>query len=97
MSSLQEPPMLYFLAMISIFVFVFLKAWQQQNIAHRTYWWIMPTSMLMAVTEVYSVSIMAKNGLGWIVVFVGVGAGLGGSLSAYLHHRFLIKEKPCQQ
>lgn len=93
MENLHNPPAMYFLAFLSSFIFIFLKAWQQQNIVHRAYYWILPTSMLMAVVEVYSISVMAKNGFGWIVLVIGCGAGLGGTLSAYLHHRYLVKEK----
>ncbi len=74
-----------FLAFLSSFCFVALKAFQQLNVVHKQYWWIMPTSMLMAVCEVYVVAQVAVNGFGWIVFWIGLGAGLGAMSSMWLH------------
>lgn len=79
------------MAFIASFCFVFLKAWQQQNVTHKQYWWILPTSLLMATCEVYVIATVAKNGWGWLVIAVGSGAGFGAMLATYLHTRFLQK------
>ena len=85
--------MTYFLAFGASFLFVFLKAWQQQNITHKHYPWILPTSYGMATCEVYVMYTVSKNG--WnigAVAAIGTGAGLGAMLATYLHSRFLQKE-----
>lgn len=74
------------------FVFIFLKAAQQRNVAFDHYWWIVPTSMLMAVMEVYVIANIATRGYSWwLVLVIGLGSGLGALTAALLHKRFLSK------
>lgn len=72
-------------AFFASFVFVALKAFQQLNVVHSQYLFVMPTSLLMACCEVYVIASVAKSGWGWIVLYVGIGAGLGAMFSMYLH------------
>jgi hypothetical protein len=76
---------MYLTTFLASFVFVFLKAFQQLNVVHRQYFWVMPTSLAMAATEVWVVANVARTGWGWIVLAVGFGAGLG-AVSAMLIH-----------
>lgn len=80
----------YLLLFSSSLAFVGLKSWQQLNVVHRKYWWILPTSMLMAVCEVFVISKISSNGFGLIVLFVGFGAGLGSMAATWLHD-YLMK------
>lgn len=80
---------LYVLAFASSFVFVFLKALQQLNVAHGNYPWVLPTSMCMAACEGYTVVALAKQGWGWIVLPIGIGAGLGAMLAMSFHKKFI--------
>jgi hypothetical protein len=84
--------MAFALAFIASFVFIFLKSWQQLNVVHKQYWWIVPTSMAMACCEVYVIATTAHNGWGWMVLPIGVGGGLGSLCSTYLHHRMTTKQ-----
>ena len=84
--------MMYFLAFVSSYFFVFLKSWQQSNVTSRLYAYIIPTSMLMAVCEVYVVSQVAKNGWGWICLVIGLGAGLGSMCATWAHYELLGKK-----
>lgn len=79
----------YFAAFVASFIFVGLRSWQQLNVVHKKYWWILPTSYAMAAVEVFLVSAMAKNGWGMIVLFIGGGGGLGSMTATYLHGRLL--------
>lgn len=79
----------YFLSFAASFVFIFLKSWQQLNVVHKQYWWIVPTSMCMAVMEVAVIANVAKYGWGWLCVSVGLGGGLGSLCSTYLHDKLL--------
>lgn len=81
--------MLMFLA---AFAFVFLKAFQQRNVAFDNYVAVLPTSMLMAVVEVYVIVKATENGYSLLVVLaVGTGSGLG-ALAAMLVHKRLFKK-----
>jgi len=81
----------YALAFTSSFIFVALKSWQQLNVVHKKYWWILPTSMAMALCEVYVVATVAKNGWGIIALAIGLGAGLGSMLATWLHSKLTAK------
>lgn len=82
----------HLLVFLTSFAFIFLKSWQQLNVVRKMYWWILPTSMLMAVCEVYVIASVAKFGWGWLVFWVGLGGGLGSTLATWMHHRFLHRE-----
>lgn len=69
------------------FVFVSLKAFQQLNVQHNRRWWIMPTSMLMAVSEVVVVVGVAKSSSLLMAIPLGVGAGCGCLLAMSIHGR----------
>mgnify|MGYP000337724570 CR=1 FL=1 len=90
--SLILPPYMYILAFLSSFGFVFLKSFQQLNVVKKAYMLIVPTSMLMAVAEVYIVATTARNGWQWGLVFlIGLGSGLGSVSATWLHSRY-VKE-----
>lgn len=75
------------------FAFIFLKAFQQRNVAFNNYIAVFPTSMLMAAMEVFTVAQVAENG--WtveVVLAVGTAAGTG-ALAAMLVHNKLFKRK----
>lgn len=82
----------YILAFTTSFFFVGLKSIQQLNVVHKKYWWIVPTSMTMALCEVYVVSTVAKNGWGLIALVIGFGAGLGSMIATWLHDKMMKGE-----
>lgn len=75
------------LVFITSFVFIFLKSWQQLNVAFYQLVWIVPTSFAMATAEVYTVFNMAHYGFGWVIVPIGIGSGLGSLTSTIIHKR----------
>jgi hypothetical protein len=79
--------MLIVLAFSSAFVFVLLKSFQQLNVSSGKYLWILPTSLMMAVCEVYVTVQAATRGWGWICLPIGLGAGLGAMAGMWLHAR----------
>lgn len=84
--------LLYEATFAASFVFIFLKAFQQRSVAFRNYVWILPTSMAMALVEVFVIANIAQQG--WhigLVLVVGLGSGTGALLATYLHNRFLTK------
>ena len=73
---------------------MFLKAFQQRNVAFDNYGAVMPTSFAMAFVELYVIGSVVKTGwqLG-IVSAVGLGGGLGCIAAMYLHHHIFRKGK----
>ena len=85
--------MIHYLAIFAVsFTFIFLKAWQQLNVVHHQLLWVMPTSFALAACEVYLVFHMARAGVDWIVLPLGLGAGLGCLLSMMLHRRMMRRK-----
>lgn len=75
-------------------VFVFLKAFQQRNVAFDNFIAVVPTSVAMAFAEVYVIGSVAKQG--WhlpLVLAIGLGAGIGCVGAMLLHHHIFIKGK----
>ena len=79
-------------ASLAMFAFVFLKAFQQRNVAFDHYWPVVPTSLLMAATEVYVIAAIVRNGYHLpLVLAVGLGSGLGALGAMLLHKRVFAK------
>lgn len=74
-------------AFLAAFIFVALKAFQQLNVATYQYRLVIPTSMLMALCEVYVIAQVAASGFGWIVLWIGAGSGLGCVFAMWLHKK----------
>ena len=73
---------------VASFIFVFLKAFQQRNVAFDHVWPVIPISLAMAATEIYVISSVVVLGYsGWLVLAVGLGAGVGAVLAMLLHKR----------
>lgn len=87
--------MLYLSAFGASFGFIFLKAFQQRNVAFDHYRWVIPTSLAMALFEVWVVAAVVRVGYDLILVgSVGLGAGIGALIAMYLHKRFVNKRNP---
>jgi hypothetical protein len=79
----------YALAFSASFCFIALRSWQQLNVVRRAYWWILPTSFCMAACEVFVIANVAQFGFGWLVLWVGLGGGLGSLSATFAHHRWV--------
>lgn len=83
------------------FIFIFLKAFQQRNVAFMHYAWVLPTSFAMGVVEVGvigAVAIEASNAEHFIdmwplIVAVAFGGGLGCLASMFVHHKYIGRRK----
>ena len=76
---------------IASFFFIALRAFQQRNVIHDNFLWVVPTSILMAATEAIVFVNIAKQG--WqlpLVLAVGVGSGLGCVTAMYIHKRVVM-------
>ena len=74
------------------FIFIFLKAWQQRNVAFDHYSWIVPTSLAMAFVEVFVVVNIVQRGFSVpLVLSIGLGSGFGALAAAFCHKKVLGK------
>lgn len=71
-------------------VYIALKAFQQLNVMHHKYLWVMPISLSMAACEVITTKLIVANG-GFVFIPIGIGGGLGCMASMYLHK--LLRER----
>lgn len=75
------------------FAFIFLKAFQQRNVVHDNYGWVVVTSNAMALFEVYVVAMIAKEGFtAWLVLALGLGGGTGCLAAMLLHKKFVLRK-----
>lgn len=75
------------------FAFIFLKAFQQRNVAFNNYIAVFPTSIGMAAMEVFTVTKVAANG--WtlpVVLAIGSAAGTGALAAMLLHNKLFKKD-----
>jgi hypothetical protein len=88
------PHLSLWLAFIASFAFIFLRAFQQRNVVHDNYWWVIPTSMAMAATEAVVIVNIAQQG--WylpLVLAVGVGSGSGCIAAMLFHKHYVLKHR----
>ena len=79
------------------FVYVFLRAFQQKNVAFDHYKWVMPISYAMSIVDVAVMSIVAykvaTEGITWeLLIFalcLGTGGGLGAMTAMWTHNRYI--------
>ena len=81
----MESPELYLLAFLASLVSVFLKTFQQNSVTKKMYIWIPPVSLMMVLLETYTVAIMAKHGISWLVLAFGLGGGIGSCIGVWVH------------
>lgn len=74
-------------AFFASFFYVALKAFQQLNVVHDEFKWVMPVSLGMAACEVTVVTSIVRTADVWLVLCIGVGAGFGAMISMLLHRR----------
>lgn len=80
------------LALIALtsFSYVFLRAFQQLNVQSYAYALVLPTSMCMALGDVFLVTNYARSGVGTaLVLTVGLSSGLGSMFAMYVRKRIV--------
>lgn len=76
----------------AMFAYVFVRSFQQRNVIHDNYKWILPVSMCMATIDVFIIAYIAHKGFRLeIVIANGSGGGFGCLLAMYLHKRWVKK------
>jgi Na+/H+ antiporter NhaC len=78
---------------IASFISVFVKAFQQRNVAFNNYISVPLFSFGMAFTEVYIIINIVNLGASWDVIWkLAVGAALGCWTAMYLHNKLHNRE-----
>jgi len=73
---------------IASYISVFVKAFQQRNVAFNNYLFVPVFSLAMAFTEVYIIINIVKLGASWDLVWkLATGAVLGCWSAMYLHNK----------
>ncbi len=79
-------------AMLALFVFVFLKAFQQRNVAFDHYWPVLPISICMAACEFYVIAYVVSEGYDLVkVLAIGSAGGTGTLIAMLLHKRIFSR------
>ena len=76
---------------LASFTFITIKAFQQLNVVHGEYIWVVPTSLLMAVAEATVIIKVATISNLTVCIPMGVGGGLGAMTAMYIHNRYVRK------
>jgi len=72
------------------YLYVFTRAFQQRNVVHDNYGWIIPTSYAMATLDVFIIAYIAHSGWSLSLIAVnGGGSGLGCLTAMLLHKRWV--------
>jgi len=84
---------IFALTFFASFVFIFLRAFQQRNVAFDHEWIVLPTALVMAFAEVYVVANIAVKGYSIpLVLTVGAGSGFG-TLAAMWSHKKVFRRR----
>ena len=76
----------------AVFLYVFVRAFQQRNVAFKHYAWIVPTSYVMAIFDVFIIVFVSHAGWSLPVVAAnGTGGALGCLSAVYAHNRWVKK------
>ncbi|MDO8547884.1 MAG: hypothetical protein Q7R68_11075 [Nitrospirales bacterium] len=67
------------------FAYIFLKAFQQLNVVHKEYIWVIPTSIGMGLLEVAMVLMIVRADTVWLGLATGVGGACGALLAMVIH------------
>jgi len=79
---------------IASYISVFVKAFQQRNVAFNNYLFVPIFSLAMAFTEVYIIINIVKLGASWGLVWkLAIGAVLGCWSAMYLHNKLTNAKK----
>jgi hypothetical protein len=72
------------------FLYVVLRVLQQRNVVFNNYWWIPPTSYMMAAGDVFLITSFAKAGWSPALIFwYGTAGACGCFFAMWFHKRFI--------
>ena len=78
--------MIYLAAFLNSFCYVSARAFQQLNVQHDRYRWILPCSLLMGLMEVCGIWLVVKSEF-WVFIPLGLGGAAGCMVAMVIHKR----------
>lgn len=82
---------LYIILFFTTVAFIALRAFQQLNVQYDRFLWVPPTTSMMAVCEVISITSIIKSGSMWAILPLSLGGTLGCWGAMLLHKRLRKK------
>jgi hypothetical protein len=69
-------------------IYVFLRVFQQRNVANEQYTWIIGTSYLITAFEIVNITLIVSRG--WeLYIPLSAGAAIGSTVAVYTHKRIV--------
>lgn len=88
----------YILAGIANFAFIGLKAFQQQNVVHLNYGWMVGTNTLLVIAEMFvigKIAVEVMSGDVMSIVWTGLALNIGGAsgcaCAMFVHSNYISK------
>ena len=74
-------------------IYVFLRAFQQKNVMHNQYLWMIPVSYGMGMCDVYIIHSVAssENPLYLVALAMGTGGAVGAIAATFFHSKITGK------
>jgi len=83
----------YIIIFLASCISIFLRAFQQRNVAWAYYWWITATAYFIAIVEIYVISNIAQRGWSWpLVLIIGTGGAIGAVSATWMHKTYIKKK-----
>ena len=82
--------LLFFTQMLASAGYVLTRATQQLNTVYNRWWWILPTSLCIALCEVFVIQMIATSDLSkmWLVLSTGFGGTIGCFGAMYISNKW---------
>ena len=81
---------LFFIQMFASAGYILFRSLQVLNTTCSRWWWILPTSLCIALCEVYVIQMIATSDLSktWLVLSTGLGGTVGCFGAMYISNKF---------
>ena len=83
--------MIYLAIFLITLFYVFLRAFQQKNVQHSKYMWMIPISYCMGFCDVYLIATIANMPTDYLLLAaaaMGTGGSIGSMTATYIHNRW---------
>ena len=81
--------MIALICLLLSFLYVFLRAFQQLNVMHNRYAWVLPVSLGLGLCDVAIILYVVRANTLWLGVVNGVGAGCGAMVAMAVHRAWV--------
>lgn len=79
---------IYLTTPLATFALIFIRAFQQRNVAHANYIAMVPTSLCFAFAEFYVILSVVKQGFDpFLLMLIGLSGGTASMFATFTHKR----------